>query len=113
MQISVRLKKKINWLTPSSRCRIQKSILVSRMICYIYIWKIPCGSRIARKHNILYQLFICHQIDRLEVKLRKLQKVSLQKALSERKSDEARRLLDARLQRLDILSSATSTYSEV
>jgi len=51
-------------------------------------------------------------IDRLEVKLRKLQKVSLQKALSERKSDEARRLLDARLQRLDILSSATSTYSE-
>ena len=108
MQISVRLKKKINWLTPSSRCRIQKSILVSRMIFYIYIWQI-----IERKNNILYQFFICHQIDRLEVKLRKLQKVSLQKALSERKSDEARRLLDARLQRLDILSSATSTYSEV
>ena len=108
MQISVRLKKKINCLTPSSRCRIQKSILVSRMNCYSYIWQI-----IERKNNILYQFFICHQIDRLEVKLRKLQKVSLQKALSERKSDEARRLLDARLQRLDILSSATSTYSEV
>lgn len=51
-------------------------------------------------------------IDRLELKLRKLQKVSLQNALSERKSDEARRLLDARLQSLDYLSAATTTYSE-
>ena len=36
-------------------------------------------------------------LDRLESKLRKLQKGSLQKALSERRLDEARRLLDARL----------------
>ena len=36
-------------------------------------------------------------LDRLESKLRKLQKSSLQKALSERRLDEARRLLDARL----------------
>lgn len=36
-------------------------------------------------------------LDRLEFKLRKVQDVSLQKALSERRSDEARRLLDARL----------------
>ena len=37
---------------------------------------------------------------------KKLQKISLQKALSERKSDEARRLLDAGLQDLDFLSAA-------
>jgi len=51
-------------------------------------------------------------IDRLESKLRKLQKASLQNALSERKSDEARRFLDARLEGLDYVSSASTQYSE-
>ena len=52
-------------------------------------------------------------LDRLELKLRKIQNVSLQNALSERKSDEARRLLDARLQTLDYQSGPTLAYSEV
>ena len=52
-------------------------------------------------------------LDRLESKLRKLQKASLQNALSERKSDAARRFLDARLEGLDYVSSASTQYSEV
>jgi len=52
-------------------------------------------------------------IDGLESKLRKLQKVSLLKALSERKSDEARRLLDSRLQDLDFLSSARISEANI
>ena len=58
---------------------------------------------------IVYLLYL----DRLELKLRKLQNVSLQKALSERKTDEARRLLDARLETIEYLSGSTLTYSEV
>ena len=48
--------------------------------------------------------------DRLELKLRKLQKVNLQTALSERKADEARRLLDARLQSSEYLSVVSFRY---
>jgi len=51
-------------------------------------------------------------IDRLESKLKRLQKASLQKALSERKSDEARRFLDARIEGLNHISSASTQYSE-
>jgi len=52
-------------------------------------------------------------IDGLESKLRKLNKVSLLKALSERKSDEARRLLDSRIQDLDFLSSARISEANI
>lgn len=52
-------------------------------------------------------------LDRLESKLKRLQKTSLQKALSERKSDEARRFLDARIEGLNNISSASTQYSEV
>ena len=48
--------------------------------------------------------------DRLELKLRKLQKVNLQTALSERKADEARRLLDARLQSSEYLLVVSFRY---
>ena len=48
--------------------------------------------------------------DRLELKLQKLQKVNLQTALSERKADEARRLLDARLQSSEYLSVVSFRY---
>ena len=63
--------------------------------------------------KIYWYEYCSHLLDRLESKLRRLQKSSLQSALSERKSDEARRFLDARLEGLDYISSASTQYSEV
>ena len=61
----------------------------------------------------IYIGFDIYNSDRLEFKLRKLQKASLQDALSKRKLDEARRFLDARLGGSDYVSSASTQYSEV